>query len=512
MPRLGAVPPREPRGITRTGSFRPVALRVGGCTARGVGSPRLGALLALLLAFQPWGCGGEEPLDDGLSRETMFKHGPPSGPAPWKYYLTCYGGPSDSSAYKHTPACGGKVVDGAWWYSTGAWSFGCHAKLELRANGKCAVVEVVDNGPAGWVEQQAAAKCGGTGYIIDASPLVTKHLFGLGCAGWSDCKAIQVRPVAKSTPTGPAGCVPQVPNVSIKIHVETIAGQARDTCKLQGSKGIFDWKVGQSAWANVELKNSGTTAAKGVKVGIERLDAALDISRWNIYSDWKHPGSFTLNDTDGMQSLPHASPGASLTLALHAISPGETKRVRLKLAATSATFPGGHARLQAWVRAISGYYSKTSYDAAPSNVGGHQKQNGGNLRARYLTDILEPERCDGLDNDCDGTVDEGGVCTQPAPPDSGAPTPDSGVPDTPVAPAPDMLVAADDLGGGFVEGDGMEAPSVWPEAAEVVGSCALQPGGRGAGPLLLLPLLLLAAIAGRRGSRRGGSRGFARRR
>jgi MYXO-CTERM domain-containing protein len=375
-------------------------------------------------------------------------------------------------------------------------------------------VEVVDNGPAGWVEQQAAAKCGGTGYIIDASPLVTKHLFGLGCAGWSDCKAIQVRPVAKSTPTGPAGCVPQVPNVSIKIQLESIPGQGRDTCQLQGSKGIFDWKVGQTTFANVQLKNSGTAVAKGVKVGIERMGAALDIARWNIYSDWKHPGSFSLNDTDGMQSLPHESPGASFTLALHAISPGETKRVRLKLQAKGATFPNGHARLQAWVRAISGYYSKTSYDAAPSNTGGHQKQNGGNLRARYLTDVLEPERCDGSDNNCDGAVDEGGICAQPAPaPDSGAPTPDSGAPpDALVAPAPDALVAADDLGGGFVEGDGLEPPSTWPEAAEVVGSCAVRPGRRGGAPPLLLPLLLLVAIAGRRGRRRCGSRGSARRR
>jgi hypothetical protein len=108
-----------------------------------------------------------------------------------------------------TPACGGKKVDGNWWYSTGAYSFGCNSKLELSANGKCAVVEVVDNGPAQWVEDKAKATCGGTGYIIDASPLVTQHLYGLSCAGWSDCKQIQVRPVPDDTPTGP--CAPSNP-------------------------------------------------------------------------------------------------------------------------------------------------------------------------------------------------------------------------------------------------------------------------------------------------------------
>lgn len=135
----------------------------------------------------------------------MFKHPPPSSPAPWTYFLTSYGGPSDTSAYMHSVACGGKKPDGTWWYSTGAWSFKCFARLELRANGKCAVVKVVDNGPAGWVENKARGKCGGTGYIIDASPLVVKHLYGKPGAGWSDCFKIQVRPVAANTPTGPCG-------------------------------------------------------------------------------------------------------------------------------------------------------------------------------------------------------------------------------------------------------------------------------------------------------------------
>jgi hypothetical protein len=164
------------------------------------------------------GCGmgviSDEELwdDDDAERETMFKHPPPSGPAPWTYYLTSYGGYSDKSAYNGKPACGGSRVNGKWWYSTGAWSFKCFARLELRANGKCAVVKVVDNGPAGWVENKAKAKCGGIGYIIDASPLVTKHLYGKSGSGWSDCLKIQVRPVAGNTPTGPcSGSAPPPP-------------------------------------------------------------------------------------------------------------------------------------------------------------------------------------------------------------------------------------------------------------------------------------------------------------
>lgn len=142
---------------------------------------------------------------DGItieSQEYAYKHATPPGAPPWDYYLTSYGAPGDH-AYNKTPGCGGKVVDANWYYSTGAYTFGCGAKLKLQANGKCVVVSVVDNGPAEWVEQKAQAKCGGTGYIIDASPLVAEHLFSAKSAGWSECRQIKVSQVPPSTPEGP---------------------------------------------------------------------------------------------------------------------------------------------------------------------------------------------------------------------------------------------------------------------------------------------------------------------
>lgn len=173
---------------------------------------RLENLLVTLLvtltmaALLPLGCGGEEARDGELgSLEQAYKHGPPPGAPPYDYFLTSYGGSADPAA-NGTPACGGKKVDGTWYYATGAYTYGCNTRLRLRANGKCVVVAVVDNGPAGWVETKAQSKCGGTGYIIDASPLVSKYLYGTSSAGWSDCLAIQVTPVAPDTKTGPQPC------------------------------------------------------------------------------------------------------------------------------------------------------------------------------------------------------------------------------------------------------------------------------------------------------------------
>jgi hypothetical protein len=155
------------------------------------------------------GC-SEELAEEGAGRTAFFKHGPPTATAPYPYLLTSYGAPDDTYS-TGTPACGGKPVDGKWYYSTGAYTFGCHSKLRLEANGKCVVVEVVDNGPAAWVEAKAKGKCGGTGYIIDASPLVAEHLFGSKSAGWSDCFEIAVTPVDASTAAGPTSCGSKTP-------------------------------------------------------------------------------------------------------------------------------------------------------------------------------------------------------------------------------------------------------------------------------------------------------------
>lgn len=142
------------------------------------------------------------------SATRAYKHGPPPGPMPWSYYITVFGGGSDTQ----NTACG-KIADGKWYYSTGVYHFGCGAKLKIEANGKCVVVEVADNGPAAWVEAKANSSCTigkglgvYNGYIIDTSPLVTKHLFGMTAVGWSDCKVVAVSAVAKATPAGP--CTP----------------------------------------------------------------------------------------------------------------------------------------------------------------------------------------------------------------------------------------------------------------------------------------------------------------
>lgn len=147
-----------------------------------------------------------EPAAEPIGTVASPIHSTHAGAPPWPHVLTCYGGCADPyydpSACNQPTSCG-PIADGTWWYATERAAFYCGAKLKLERGNLCVVVDVQDNGPADWVEDNALATCG-TGYIIDTSPLVADY-FGGGC-GWSDCFLVDVSPVPDNTPTGPAGC------------------------------------------------------------------------------------------------------------------------------------------------------------------------------------------------------------------------------------------------------------------------------------------------------------------
>lgn len=113
-------------------------------------------------------------------------------PADRRYVLTTFGGPGDHQ----TMSCGG-YADGSTWYAASRQRYGCGAKLKIEANGKCAVVTALDYGPDACVERAAGLP------IIDASPKVSRLLFGEAGAGWSDRLKVTVTQVAAGTPVGP---------------------------------------------------------------------------------------------------------------------------------------------------------------------------------------------------------------------------------------------------------------------------------------------------------------------
>lgn len=90
-------------------------------------------------------------------------------------------------------------MDGSWFYIAGSHRFGCgtHVRVVNPRTGASCIAEVVDDGPACWVEDRAG------GPIIDASPMVVQHLFGVRHVGWSDRWIVKAWRVGNNVPLGP---------------------------------------------------------------------------------------------------------------------------------------------------------------------------------------------------------------------------------------------------------------------------------------------------------------------
>lgn len=97
-------------------------------------------------------------------------------PADNMYYLTTFGGGSDNQRM----ACFG-YADGRWMYIADA-ALRCRSRVKLTnpRTGRWCVVQVADVGPNICVERAAGKP------IIDASPAISRELYGIGSAGWSD--------------------------------------------------------------------------------------------------------------------------------------------------------------------------------------------------------------------------------------------------------------------------------------------------------------------------------------
>jgi hypothetical protein len=127
-------------------------------------------------------------------------HASSSIPADGRYVITTFGEPGDEQPM----SCGG-YADGSGWYAASRQRYGCGSRVEIRGNGKCVVAQTDDYGPDVCVENAAGLP------IIDVSPRVTRELFGMSGAGWSDHIVVTVSEVADTTPLGPCGSAPPEP-------------------------------------------------------------------------------------------------------------------------------------------------------------------------------------------------------------------------------------------------------------------------------------------------------------
>ena len=117
------------------------------------------------------------------------------------YECTCKSGcctdiPSDGQYYltsfcDQETACGTSCGACNWAYATSAMRFGCNAQLRIcKGDDTCVTAQVIDSGPACWVESKAG------GPIIDASYSICNYFTGGSSCGYSDHISITARQVS----------------------------------------------------------------------------------------------------------------------------------------------------------------------------------------------------------------------------------------------------------------------------------------------------------------------------
>lgn len=140
--------------------------------------------------------GGCQCVSSGTCAQLSYSDVPADG----KYVITTFGGGSDTQPM----SCGGSA-DGTWAYVADRARFPCGTKLLVEAKGKHCVAQVADCGPNRCVEQAAAGSCNAHVPVLDASPLITKHLFGFSQTGWSDKLTVVATPIDQSSVVGCPG-------------------------------------------------------------------------------------------------------------------------------------------------------------------------------------------------------------------------------------------------------------------------------------------------------------------
>ena len=166
-------------------------------------------------------------------------------PLDQRYDLTTFGGPGDEQPTHCEDA---PDADGTWFYAANAHRFACGQRVRL-VNGsrtRCVIVQVADLGPHICVE------AAGQRPAWDVSPLVSRHLFGVRSAGWSEHREVFGAPVAPGNALGPCELAPVAPE-----RGSFIGGPCRSDadCALDGGRCLRDeegWPEGHCTSACLE--------------------------------------------------------------------------------------------------------------------------------------------------------------------------------------------------------------------------------------------------------------------
>lgn len=176
------------------------------------------------------------------------------------------------------------------------------------------------------------------------------------------------------------------PSLSMAIAQDPRVDQPVDT---RGGDGVFDAYPTQTWPVRVVVSNGGSERAGNVIVGVEAEAPWLDVARWDAYTDAPaHDGATWVALADEATNPTHDDPGATFTLAISSLEPGESRLLVFEARALAESIGvADHPDLRAWVGHVDNYYEKADFWATPTNVSGSQTWNGGDLRVYAQHDV-----------------------------------------------------------------------------------------------------------------------------
>jgi MYXO-CTERM domain-containing protein len=201
----------------------------------------------------------------------------------------------------------------------------------------------------------------------------------------SSAPAIPAPSPVHSGDCGPV--IPPHPDMFPSIAWEGLDDRFADA----SSQGIADAMEGQGFTTQLYVKNQGDAPASAVKIKVWIEDPFLEVQGYEIDTDWKHPGQFTVNDANDNPANPahDAPPGQVFELDLYAISPGETKRISLDTIAKSYSIGlADHPDVRFWVEDVPDFYHQDDFNQDPSTS--KLQSFGKRLQVYAQSDVYSP--------------------------------------------------------------------------------------------------------------------------
>jgi hypothetical protein len=184
-----------------------------------------------------------------------------------------------------------------------------------------------------------------------------------------------------------ASCNAPKPNPDVHPSIALTAGE--DLFSDASSAGVDDVFEGETYSFTLDITNKGGSPASNVDLGIYIEGPYLVATDYRIESDWMNGGTFKENDANtDPANPPHGSDlGETFSLKMNPLSPGETKRVTLTVAAEAYSIGlADSPDVRFWVKDIPNFYHQDDFNGDASNVDGSQTF-GEKLQVYRPTDV-----------------------------------------------------------------------------------------------------------------------------